>query len=380
MKKTEYPDKNQSAQNNVVFYAIQLLVLAIILIKCFHIIEPFLNILLWGFVIAVTLQPLHEKLSKKLKGNKTVASIAITLTMLILIILPSVWLLLASLEEVKVIRNAIHMDQLNLPAPNESVKEWPLVGEKIYNTWTEASLEKSSFILKHKEDLKPVLLKSISLISSTGKGILIFIGAIIISGIILVYSESITNFFKLFFTKIVGEHGNDMNATIMKTIQNVAKGILGVAFLQSTLVGIGLVIAGVPLAGLWAVLCLILAIVQIGIFPIAIGVIIYIWGSADTTTAVLLTIWIVFLSVIDNILKPILMGKGAPAPMLVVFIGTIGGFIANGFIGLFTGAIILTIVYNLLMKWLNLTNNKNAILTLEEETMTSEAAKTSLEE
>lgn len=380
MKKTEYPDKNQSAQNNVVFYAIQLLVLAIILIKCFHIIEPFLNILLWGFVIAVTLQPLHEKLSKKLKGNKTVASIAITLTMLILIILPSVWLLLASLEEVKVIRNAIHMDQLNLPAPNESVKEWPLVGEKIYNTWTEASLEKSSFILKHKEDLKPVLLKSISLISSTGKGILIFIGAIIISGIILVYSESITNFFKLFFTKIVGEHGTDMNATIMKTIQNVAKGILGVAFLQSTLVGIGLVIAGVPLAGLWAVLCLILAIVQIGIFPIAIGVIIYIWGSADTTTAVLLTIWIVFLSVIDNILKPILMGKGAPAPMLVVFIGTIGGFIANGFIGLFTGAIILTIVYNLLMKWLNLTNNNNAILTLEEETMTSEAAKTSLEE
>lgn len=380
MKKTEYPDKNQSAQNNVVFYAIQLLVLAIILIKCFHIIEPFLNILLWGFVIAVTLQPLHEKLSKKLKGNKTVASIAITLTMLILIILPSVWLLLASLEEVKVIRNAIHMDQLNLPAPNESVKEWPLVGEKIYNTWTEASLEKSSFILKHKEDLKPVLLKSISLISSTGKGILIFIGAIIISGIILVYSESITNFFKLFFTKIVGEHGTDMNATIIKTIQNVAKGILGVAFLQSTLVGIGLVIAGVPLAGLWAVLCLILAIVQIGIFPIAIGVIIYIWGSADTTTAVLLTIWIVFLSVIDNILKPILMGKGAPAPMLVVFIGTIGGFIANGFIGLFTGAIILTIVYNLLMKWLNLTNNNNAILTLEEETMTSEAAKTSLEE
>lgn len=380
MKKTEYPDKNQSAQNNVVFYAIQLLVLAIILIKCFHIIEPFLNILLWGFVVAVTLQPLHEKLSKKLKGNKTVASIAITLTMLILIILPSVWLLLASLEEVKVIRNAIHMDQLNLPAPNESVKEWPLVGEKIYNTWTEASVEKSSFILKHKEDLKPVLLKSISLISSTGKGILIFIGAIIISGIILVYSESITNFFKLFFTKIVGEHGTDMNATIIKTIQNVAKGILGVAFLQSTLVGIGLVIAGVPLAGLWAVLCLILAIVQIGIFPIAIGVIIYIWGSADTTTAVLLTIWIVFLSVIDNILKPILMGKGAPAPMLVVFIGTIGGFIANGFIGLFTGAIILTIVYNLIMKWLNLTNNNNAILTLEEETMTSEAAKTSLEE
>lgn len=354
MKKTEIPEGNLSSDNKIVYHAIQLVVLGIILVKCFHIIEPFLNILLWGFILSITLQPLHKKLGNKLKGRTTLAASILTVIMLLLIILPATWLLLTSVEEVKELKNSIHADQLIVPVPNESVKEWPIVGEKIYAAWTEASIEKSSFILNHKEELKPIALKLISLISSAGKGILIFIGAIIIGGIMLVYSESINNFTKAVFTKIAGNHGNDMNATISTTIQNIAKGILGVAFLQSTLVGIGLVIAGVPLAGLWAVICLLLAIIQVGIFPVALGVIIYIWGSADTTTAVLLTIWIVFLSLIDNVLKPILMGKGAPAPMLVVFVGTIGGFIANGFIGLFTGAIILTIVYNLMMNWLNI--------------------------
>jgi len=370
MEKNETIENNPSSQNKVVLYAIQLVALAIILVKCYHIIEPFLNILLWGLILAIVLQPVHTKITNKLKGRKTIAAILITITLLLLIIVPSVWILYASFEEVKEIKNAIHADQLEIPHPNESVKEWPIVGEKIYAAWTEVSANKSSFIIKHQDQIKPIALKMISLLSSVGKGLLIFIGSIILSGITLIYSESIIKFTDAFFIKIAGESGKEINSTISSTIQNVTKGILGVAFIQSTLVGIGLIIAGVPFAGLWAVLCLLLAIVQIGIFPVALGVIIYIWGSADTTTAVLLTIWIVFLSIIDNVLKPILMGKGAPAPMLVVFVGTIGGFIANGFIGLFTGAIILTIVYNLIVKWVDLTPTEK--LVSEEEIATHE--------
>ena len=136
------------------------------------------------------------------------------------------------------------------------------------------------------------------------------------------------------------------------TVRNVAKGILGIAVVQSLLAGVGLVIAGVPFAGLWILLCLILAIVQIGILPVSIGVIIYIWGSADTLTATLLTIWMILVGVSDNILKPIMLGKGAPAPMLIVFLGAIGGFMFSGFIGLFTGAIVLSLGYKLFIGWL----------------------------
>jgi predicted PurR-regulated permease PerM len=68
-----------------------------------------------------------------------------------------------------------------------------------------------------------------------------------------------------------------------------------------------------------------------------------------------LTVWMVIVGVVDNILKPWLMGKGAPAPMLVVFLGAIGGFMVSGFIGLFTGAIVLTLGYNLMISWVRTT-------------------------
>lgn len=142
------------------------------------------------------------------------------------------------------------------------------------------------------------------------------------------------------------------------TVRNVAKGVLGVAIIQSLLAGIGFVLAGIPLAGLWILVCLVLSIVQIGILPVSVGVIIYIWGAADTGTATIFTIWMVLVGVSDNILKPILLGKGAPAPMLVVFLGAIGGFMVSGFIGLFTGAIILTLGYKLMISWLESTDEK----------------------
>ena len=112
-------------------------------------------------------------------------------------------------------------------------------------------------------------------------------------------------------------------------------------------------VAGVPYSGIWTLLCLILAIVQIGITPVSLGVIIYIWASdASTTAAILLTIWMVLVGLLDNFLKPIIMGKGAPVPMLVIFLGAIGGFIFSGFIGLFTGAVILSLGYKLFDIWL----------------------------
>ena len=125
------------------------------------------------------------------------------------------------------------------------------------------------------------------------------------------------------------------------------------AVIQSILAGIGFVLAGIPFAGLWILVCLILSIVQVGILPVSVGVIIYIWSAADTLTATIFTIWMVLVGISDNILKPILLGKGAPAPMLVVFLGAIGGFIATGFIGLFTGAIVLTLGYKLITGWLS---------------------------
>jgi predicted PurR-regulated permease PerM len=291
-------------------------------------------------------------LVKKLRGRNSWSATIITVLMVLLIIGPSVWLMMASVKELKQLGSAYRAGEISIPPPPDKVKDWPLIGPKANELWTAASANLSTLVSEHRDQVKTVLLTLFDLVASTSKGILLFMLAIIISGVLLAYAKPAGELAKSLFMRIAGKYGDNMAEMAEITVRNVAKGILGIAIFQSLLVGIGLVIAGVPFAGLWILLCLILAIVQIGILPVSIGVIIYIWGAADTLTATLLTIWMLLVGVSDNILKPIMLGKGAPAPMLIVFLGAIGGFMLSGFIGLFTGAIVLSVGYKLFIGWL----------------------------
>jgi predicted PurR-regulated permease PerM len=192
---------------------------------------------------------------------------------------------------------------------------------------------------------------ALGLLASTGAGVLQLIASIIITGIFLHYAEAGGVTIRKIFTRIAGDQGEHFAELSEVTIRNVVKGILGVAVIQSLLAAIGFVVAGVPFAGLWTVLCLVLAIVQIGVGPVVLGVVIYMFATADALTATLLMVWLILVSISDNILKPILLGRGAPAPMLVVFLGAVGGFIASGFVGLFLGPVILSIGYKLFFVW-----------------------------
>jgi predicted PurR-regulated permease PerM len=340
-------------RNAVIHYALQLLALSLLLLWCFRIVEPFITPLVWGSVLAISLYPIHALLTRKLKGRNAWSAVIITVLMLLIIIGPAVWLLMATVDEIKDLGNAYRSGELHIPPPSDQVKNWPVIGIKVYDTWLKASQDLTSLITQNSDQVKSVLLKFFGLLKNTAAGVLVFTLSIIISGILLAYAKSAGKFAHNLFIQLAGKAGESMANSAELTVRNVAKGVLGVAVIQSLLAGVGFVLAGVPLAGLWIIVCLVLAIVQIGIMPVSVGVIIYIWGAADTTTATLLTIWMVFVGVIDNILKPIMLGKGAPAPMLVVFIGAIGGFMFSGFIGLFTGAIVLTLGYNLMRTWLD---------------------------
>jgi predicted PurR-regulated permease PerM len=132
----------------------------------------------------------------------------------------------------------------------------------------------------------------------------------------------------------------------------VAQGVIGVAVLQALLAGIGLKLAGVPHAGVLAFAVLILAILQIGSAVVLIPVIIWIWATKDFAVALPLTIYLLIVGVADNVLKPMLMGRGLNTPMLVIFIGVLGGMLAHGILGLFVGPIILAVTWELIMAWI----------------------------
>jgi len=142
---------------------------------------------------------------------------------------------------------------------------------------------------------------------------------------------------------------------------NVVKGVLGVAIIQSILIGIGFFLAGIPYAGLWATLVLILAVIQLPPTLVTAPVIIYLISGGVDFSSIFWSVFIILAGFSDNVLKPILMGRGASVPMLVIFLGSLGGFIAFGFIGLFVGAIVLSLAYKLMIYWLGLNKEKLSI-------------------
>ena len=333
--------------------AIQFLALALLLAWCFRILEPFITPVVWAVILAVALYPFHKKVTKWLKGRKTLAAVIITILALGLVIVPAIWLGISTASEVKNFATEYGAGHISIPPPTEKVKDWPLIGNKTYEIWTQASIGVDSLVQKYPAQVKKAVGIGLGLLASTSKGVLLLALATILSGVFLAYGEPAGNFMKSLFNRLLGSSYFDMASIAALTIRNVVKGILGVAIIQSILAAIGFIAAGIPAAGLWVLCCLILAIVQIGTLPVAIPVIILAWNGDSTLTATLFTIWMIIVSVSDNILKPILLGKGAPAPMLVVFLGAIGGFILSGFIGLFTGAVVLSLGYKLFEVWMN---------------------------
>ena len=335
---------------------IRLGVLAVLLMWCFDILKPFVLILVWAVVIAIAIYPVHMFFEKIFRGRKILAVIVLTLVMLSFIIIPSGLIIYSLYEGVNHFRDAFNNGEHLIPPPGGTTANWPVITKPIVEIWQLASDNLQDAVVKYSEQIKEYGAILLIALAGFSKGILSFIVSIIIAGVLLVYADSSEAVTKKIFGKLVGKNSENFAEITVLTIRNVVKGILGVAFIQAAMIGVGFFIAGVPFAGLWTILCLILAIVQIGVGPIAIPVVIYMFSVSDTTTAVILAIWIGITLVSDNVLKPILLGRNAPAPMLVIFLGAIGGFLYNGFIGLFLGAIILTIGYKLFMTWLETDN------------------------
>jgi len=337
---------------HVVQIVLQLLALAVLLRYCYNVLSPFINPIIWGSILAVSLYPLHHRLKSRLKGNGVIASVLLITALLSIIILPAIWLSIRTAEEVGNVIDAYRAGNIVVPLLPDYVKEWPVVGAKISELWSQASTGLGTLIEKHPEQVKSITSVGIDLLASTGKGLVLFGLSILVSGVFLTYSEQASKFATTFFSRLLNSTKFDLATIAAVTIRNVVKGVLGVAVIQTALFGVGLLVAGVPYAGIWILICLIFEIIQVGILPLSIGAIIYIWSVGTTTTAVLLTIWLVIISFVDNLLTPMLMGKGAPVPMIVIFVGSLGGFLYSGFMGLFIGAVILSLGYKLFDVWL----------------------------
>lgn len=339
--------------NKIVDLLIRLGVLFLLINWCIAILKPFLLLLIWGSVIAIAIQPIHSFFVKLFRGRKTVATIILVLIMLGILMIPTYFIAASFTDGVRTLKSMYDEGKPFIPPPGDRTADWPAIAKPIADLWQHASENLADVTMEYSDQLKSAGAWIFSAFAGFGKGVAQFVGSIFIAGILLFFSSSLTEVLRKIFRKIAGENGENYISMTVSVVRNVVKGILGVAIIQAIMAGIGFFIAGVPFAGLWTVVCLLTAIVQLGIGPVAIPIAIYMFSVSDSLTATLLAVWLGFALIIDNILKPILLGRKAPAPMLVVFLGSIGGFIYNGFLGLFLGAVILTIGYQLFVTWMN---------------------------
>jgi predicted PurR-regulated permease PerM len=258
------------------------------------------------------------------------------------------------IDGIKMLVEKIKDGTLSIPPPPENLSHLMIVGKPLARFWLLASENIDSALQQLTPVLKVIGSWLLSAVAGAGIAILHFIVAIIIAGVLLANSSSGNRTARAVTYRLADEKGADLADLAEATVRSVANGILGVAVIQSLLAGISFMVVGLPAAGLWALLCLILSIAQIGTAPILIPVIIYLFYNADTFTAVAFLIWAIPLSLIDNILKPILLGRGVKTPMAVIFMGAIGGLLSSGVIGLFIGAVILALGYELFLMWLNI--------------------------
>ncbi len=320
-----------------------------------RIFSPFMGLMVWALILAVTLYPLHQKLATKLGGKQGRAAILLVLSGILLIGIPTVILGTGTADFVDETHTAFENNTLTIKPPAASVAEWPVVGKKLHAAWTLAANDLPALLEKMQPQVSNFSKAALSFVAGTASGLFMFLFALIIAGIMMAFGESGSEAMLRIIHRMAGpEKGDQLQQLSTATIRSVAMGVIGVAFIQALLLGIGFVWADIPAAGLLAIIVLILGIAQIPPTLITIPVIAFLWWSGDSTLSnVFFTVYFVVAGLADNVLKPLFLGRGVEAPMPIILLGALGGMVTAGLVGLFVGGVLLALGYVIFMDWVN---------------------------
>jgi predicted PurR-regulated permease PerM len=344
--------RQRRSSDEVIQIAIRLALLACLIYWSLLLLLPFIPILAWSVVLAVALYPAYEWLSVHLGGRPRTAAILVTLSVLAIFLGPAAWLGIGLVDALHNLSDQLTSGDLVIPAPSESVKDWPVIGATLYEFWLAASVNLEAALRQLAPYLKPLAGPVLVIAGSAGTGTIKFLLSVVVSGFLFPYGPPLVAASRRALTRIVPDRSDSFLALAASTIRTVLQGVIGIAALQAMLAGVVLKVAGVPNAGVLAFAVLVLGIVQIGSLPILLPIVIWVWMVKDVGTAVLITVFLVLVGISDNALKPLLMGRGLSTPVLVIFIGVIGGTLAHGIIGLFVGPIILAVAWEVMMAWI----------------------------
>lgn len=352
MNAPEFTAEEKRYTRKILEAVIRVGLVALLVLWSFQIFRPFLGPVVWGIIIAIACFGIFVWLKQLVGGRDGLAATLFALLALAILLTPTVMLSESLLESAQTLSQQLESGSLKVPPPPERVANLPIVGERIFNTWSLASQNLEESLEDFRPQIEALSKTLLSRAIGTGVDILLFAVSIIIAAIFLAYAEGAARVGREIFVRLAGERGAVFVDLTRDTVNSVARGVLGIAVIQTFFLALGLIFADVPAAGVLAVVTLLFAVAQIPMLLLYLPIVGLMFATADTTVATIFAIWSIFFSFADGFLKPLLLGRGLMVPMPVILIGVIGGMVGYGIVGLFVGPIVLSFTYVLFMIWL----------------------------
>jgi predicted PurR-regulated permease PerM len=338
---------------DVMLVTLKVLFIGLFFSTAFWIVRPFLIPLIWAALIVVATWPYLLKLQGRLGGKRGLAVTMMTIAMLLIVFIPVTLAVLAIVDNaddaVARVRSLISTFP---PAPPEWVEKIPAAGNKITAQWKDfAALGPEGRAEMVAPYAREALRWFVSRVGSIGMTLVQFLLTAIITAILYANGETVRAGCLSFSRRMGGQRGEDASILAAHAVRGVALGVVLTALIQTAVAGAGLIAAGVPAAAILTAAMFMLSLAALGPAPVLIPAVIWLFWTGQILSGTILVVFSVPAIVLDNIIRPILIRKGADLPLLLVFAGVIGGLIAFGVIGLFIGPVVLAVSNTLLKAW-----------------------------
>ncbi|MFL6753456.1 MAG: AI-2E family transporter [Sphingomicrobium sp.] len=339
---------------NLVELLLPLLILALLIGLCAQLLVPFVGLLVWTVILAICFYPLHKRITARGISNRMSASI-IGIALAALILVPTAIAAISAASSAPALVERLKSGEQQVPPPPSRLLDVPVIGPKAHALWTKAATDTPAFAREFRPQLASFTKWLVGAAGGMFGAVLALVLAVIFAAVTLAYADRARAYIASIFAKLTGNRsrGDHYMDIIGATVRSVANGVIGVAFVQALLCGIGFFLVGIPGAGILSLLAMALGVVQVPVVLVTLPAIIYAFSVKSMTLAIIFTVWFIIAGLSDAVLKPMMIGHGLEVPMPVILLGVIGGVIAYGLVGLFIGAVLLAVGYVLFREWLD---------------------------
>ncbi len=327
----------------------------ILLASTFWIMRPFLIPLVWAALIAIATWPVMVRVQSVLGGRRGFAVTVMTALILLIVLIPLTLAILAIVNNAEVIAERIRALAAAIPvSPPGWLERIPLAGDRLVPQWKAIAAlspdERAAMVAPY---AKTALKWFIAQAGSMGITLVQFLLTAIITAILYANGETVRSGIVMFARRLAGQRGEDAAVLAAKSVRGVAMGVVLTAIIQAAIGAVGLVVTGVPAVAIWTAVMFMLCLAQLGPALVLIPAVIWMYMNEGALWGTILLVFTVPAMILDNIIRPILIKKGADLPLLLIFAGVIGGLIAFGVVGLFIGPMVLAVTYTLLKAWVS---------------------------